>query len=408
MGAASSSAGVAGQLNKKTVRDADLAGKRLLVRVDFNVPLDPSGRITDDTRIRETLPTIEYCHKEQARIILLSHLGRPDGTRAPKYSLRPVAERLGDLLKRPVAFVDDCLGPTVEHAVQELQPGQVLVLENVRFYPEEEKNDPTFAQALARLGDIFVNDAFGAAHRAHASTEGIGHHLPGVAGLLIEKEITYLGRAITSPARPYAAILGGAKVSDKIGVLNNLMERVDRILIGGGMSYTFLKAQGKAVGSSRVEADKLDLARQILEKAAAKKIDVLLPLDHVITTSLDAGTPVKTVNVGDIPDGWMGADIGPETAKAFVAALRGAKTVVWNGPVGVFEQPRFLEGSRAVAQALADLKGATTIIGGGDSAACVQQLKLGAKMSHISTGGGASLEFLEGKTLPGIAVLQDK
>ena len=391
---------------KKTVRDVDLRNTRVIMRADFNVPLE-HGRISDDTRIRETLPTIRYCLRQGARLVLVSHLGRPDGQRNPKYSLRPVAERLARLLEQPVEFVEDALGPTVDQRVNALKPGGVLLLENVRFYGEEEKNDPNFAKALAHFGDLYVNDAFGTAHRAHASTEGIGHYLPGVAGLLMEKEIQYLGAAISNPARPYVAILGGAKVSDKIGVISNLLDRVDRLLIGGGMSYTFLKAQGKAVGSSRVEADKLELAKGLLDKAAAKKVQLLLPLDHVITTSLDPGTPVETAKAGEIPDGWMGADIGPETVKAFTAALADAKTVVWNGPVGVFEQERFLAGSRAIAETLAGLK-ATTIIGGGDSAACVQQLKLGDKMSHISTGGGASLEYLEGKTLPGIAILQDK
>ena len=394
------------RIGKKTVRDVELRGKRVLMRADFNVPLDGSGAITDDTRIRETLPTVQHILQQGGRLILLSHLGRPDGTRNPAYSLAPVAKRLGELLKCPVQFVEDCLGPEVEQRAGTLKPGEVLLLENVRFHPEEEKNDPAFAKALARLGELYVNDAFGTAHRAHASTEGIGRHLPGVAGLLMEKEITYLGTALANPARPYVAILGGAKVSDKIGVLTTLLEKVDRVLIGGGMSYTFLKAQGKSVGASRVEPDKLELARQLLEKASAKQVAVRLPLDHVITTSLDPGTPVKTARAGEIPEGWMGADIGPETIKAFTADLADAKTVVWNGPVGVFEQERFLEGSRRIAQHLASLK-ATTIIGGGDSAACVQQLKLAEAMSHISTGGGASLEFLEGKTLPGIAVLQD-
>ena len=391
---------------KKTVRDVVLQGKRVLMRADFNVPLNGSGAITDDTRIRETLPTVQHILQQGGRLILLSHLGRPDGARNPACSLAPVAKRLGELLKQPVQFVEDCLGPAVEQRAGALKPGEVLLLENVRFHPEEEKNDPAFAKDLARLGELYVNDAFGTAHRAHASTEGIGRHLPGVAGLLMGKEITYLGTALANPARPYVAILGGAKVSDKIGVLAALLEKVDRVLIGGGMSYTFLKAQGKPVGASRVEHDKLELARRLLEKASAKQVAVRLPLDHVITTSLDPGTPVKTAKAGEIPEGWMGADIGPDTITAFTADLAEAKTVVWNGPVGVFEQERFLEGSRRIAQVLAALK-ATTIIGGGDSAACVQQLKLADKMSHISTGGGASLEFLEGKTLPGIAILQD-
>ncbi len=394
---------------KQTVKDIPIRGKRVLIRVDFNVPLEKgAARITDDTRIRESLPTIRYCLEQGASVVLMSHLGRPDGQRVPAYSLKPVAARLQELLRKPVTFLEDCIGQDVETRVGRIAPGEGVLLENLRFYAEEERNDPKFAQALSRLGDIYVNDAFGTAHRAHASTEGVGHYLPGVAGFLMEKEIRYLDGALTNPARPYVAILGGEKVSDKIGVLTKLLDKVDRVLIGGGMSYTFLKAQGHAVGSSRVESDKVDLAKQLLATAAQRKIQFLLPLDHVITTSLDPGTPVKTVPVGQIPEGWMGADIGPETIKVFTAALVDAKTVVWNGPVGVFEQERFLTGSRRIAEALANLKGATTVIGGGDSAACVQQLKLGEKMSHISTGGGASLEFLEGKTLPGIAILKDK
>ena len=394
---------------KKTVRDVDMTGKRVLIRADFNVPLDGNGKITDDTRIRETLPTLQYCRSKNARLILLSHLGRPDGQRMPKYSLKPVAQRLGELLGQPVGFVDDCLGPTVEKTAQGLAPGGVLLLENVRFYPEEERNDPAFATALARLGEVYVNDAFGTAHRAHASTEGIAHHLPGVAGLLMEKEIKYLDEALATPARPYVAILGGAKVSDKIGVISRLLEQVNRLLIGGGMSYTFLKSKGYAIGSSRLEADKVGLAEELLEKAAQRKVTVLLPVDHVITDGMKRpDSQVKTVAVGGIPDGWEGVDIGPDTIKAFTAALADAKTVVWNGPVGVFEDVRFANGSRKVAEALANLKGATTVIGGGDSAACVQQFKLADRMTHISTGGGASLEYLEGKVLPGIAVLQER
>ena len=392
---------------KQTIKDVDIKGKRVLVRVDFNVPLDQAtGEITDDTRIRESLPTIRYGFEQGASLILMSHLGRPDGKRVPSMSLRLVAARLGELLRRPVAFLEDSVGPGIEARVKALRPGEVALLENLRFYGEEERNDPAFAGKLAHLGEIYVNDAFGTAHRAHASTEGVAHHLPAVAGFLMEKEIKYLDGALAHPVRPYVAILGGAKVSDKIGVISRLLDQVDRLLIGGGMSYTFLKAQGKAIGSSRLEADKLDLATQLLAKAAQRKVSLLLPLDHVITTSLDAGTPVKTVPVGEIPDGWMGADIGPATVKAFTVALADAKTVVWNGPVGVFEQERFREGSRRIAETLAGLK-ATTIIGGGDSAACVQQLGLSGRMSHISTGGGASLEFLEGKTLPGIAILRD-
>ena len=391
---------------KQTVKDIDIRGRRVLIRVDFNVPLDGT-RITDDTRIRESLPTIRYCLEQGASVVLMSHLGRPDGQRVPSMSLRPVAGRVGELLKHPVVFLEDCIGPDVEACVKALTVGEIALLENVRFHAEEEGNEPSFAKALSRLGDVYVNDAFGTAHRAHASTEGVAHHLPAVAGLLMDKEIRYLDGALRDPARPFVAILGGAKVSDKIGVIKRLLEKVDRLLIGGGMSYTFLKAQGLAIGTSKLEADKVELAKQLLANAAARKVPVLLPLDHVITTSLDPGTPVKTVKVGQIPDGWLGADIGPDTVKAFTAALAGAKTVVWNGPVGVFEQARFAEGSRRIAKTLANLS-ATTIIGGGDSAACVQQLRLSDRMTHISTGGGASLEFLEGKTLPGIAILRDK
>ena len=393
---------------KETIKDVSLKGKRVLIRVDFNVPLDKaSGRITDDTRIRESLQTIRYCLRQDASVVLMSHLGRPDGRRVPSMSLAPVAVRLGELLKLAVAFVPDCVGPEVEARVKALKPGEVALLENLRFYAEEEQNDPGFAARLARLGDLFINDAFGAAHRAHASTEGVAHHLPAVAGLLMEREIKYLGSALANPERPYVAILGGAKVSDKIGVVTKLLEKVDKLLIGGGMSYTFLKSQGYAIGASRLEADKVELAKQLLVKAAQRNVKVLLPVDHVITTGLKPDSEVKTVPVGGIPDGWEGVDIGPETVKAFVAALTDAKTVVWNGPVGVFEDPRFATGSRAIAEALAALK-ATTIIGGGDSAACVHQFELADRMSHISTGGGASLEFLEGKTLPGIAALRDK
>ncbi len=393
---------------KQTVRDRPLRGKRVLIRVDFNVPLEKgTDRITDDTRIRESLPTIRYALEQGASVVLMSHLGRPDGQRNPAYSLAPVAKRLGELLSRPVAFLPDCVGPEIEERVKALKPGEVALLENLRFHAEEEKNDAAFAQQLARLGEIYVNDAFGSAHRAHASTEGVAHYLPAVAGFLMEKEIKYLDEALSRPARPYVAILGGAKVSDKIAVITRLLEQVDKLLIGGGMSYTFLKAQGQAIGASRLEKDKLDLAKELMAKAAQRKVQLLLPVDHIITTSLnDPNSPGKTVPVGQIPEGWEGVDIGPETVKRFTAALADAKTVIWNGPVGVFEQPRFAAGSRAVAEALARLK-ATTVIGGGDSAAAVQQFGLADKMSHISTGGGASLEFLEGKVLPGIAILRD-
>jgi len=392
---------------KQTIRDIDIKGKRLLVRVDFNVPLDKtSGAITDDTRIRESLPTIRHALEHGASVVLMSHLGRPDGTRVASMSLKPVAARLGALLGRPVVLVDDCVGAEVERRVGALKPGDVALLENLRFHAEEEANDRAFAAQLARLGQIYVNDAFGTAHRAHASTEGVAHHLPAVAGFLMEKEIQYLDGALAKPARPFVAILGGAKVSDKIGVLKRLLDKVDRVLIGGGMAYTFLKAQGHAIGSSTCELDKVELANELLANASRRKVTLLLPFDHVITTSLDAGSPVKAITDRDIPDGWLGADIGASTIDAFTKALADAKTVVWNGPVGVFEQPRFCEGSRRIAELVSRLKG-TTIIGGGDTAACVQQLKLADRMSHISTGGGASLEFLEGKTLPGIAILRD-
>ena len=393
---------------KQTLRDLDIRGKRVLIRVDFNVPLDKAtGRITDDTRIRESLPTIRYALEQGAAVVLMSHLGRPDGQRVGALSLAPVAQRLGELLSAPVAFAKDCIGPDAEAAARALKPGQALLLENLRFHPEEERNDAGFAAQLARLGEVYVNDAFGTAHRAHASTEGVARRLPAVAGFLMEKEIQYLDAALANPARPYVAILGGAKVSDKIGVLRRLLERVDRVLIGGGMAYTFLKAQGLAIGASKLEADKVELAKELLAQATQRRVHVLLPFDHVITTSLDPGSQAQTIAKPDIPDGWLGADIGPSTIDAFTKALADAKTVVWNGPVGVFEQPRFAAGSRRIAETLAGLK-ATTVSGGGDTAACVQQFKLADKMSHMSTGGGASLEFLEGKTLPGIAALRDR
>ena len=394
---------------KQTIKDIDVRGKRVLIRVDFNVPLDQkTGAITDDTRIRESLPTIRYALEQGAAVVLMSHLGRPDGQRVPSMSLQPVAARLSDLLKRPVSFLQECVGSEVEVRTKAMKPGDAVLLENLRFHAEEEKNDPIFAAQLARLGDIYVNDAFGSAHRAHASTEGVAHDLPAVAGLLMEKEIQYLDGALANPERPYVAILGGAKVSDKIAVLTRLLEKIDRILIGGGMSYTFLKAQGHAIGSSRLEPDKVEFAKQLLAKAAQRNVAFLLPVDHVITTSLkDPNGQVKTVPVGQIPDGWEGVDIGPETVKKFSAALQDAKTVVWNGPVGVFEDARFAQGTRKIAETLAHLK-ATTVIGGGDSAAAVQQFGLADKMSHISTGGGASVGFLEGKVLPGIAILKNK
>ncbi len=394
---------------KQTVTDVEVRGKRVLIRVDFNVPLDTAtGAITDDTRIREGLATITYCLEQGAVVVLMSHLGRPDGKRVPSLSLAPVAARLSERLGRPVVFLDDCVGPVVESRVKGLKPGQVALLENLRFHAEEEANDPAFAAALAKLGEVDVNDAFGSAHRAHATTEGVARALPAVAGFLMEKEIAYLHGALASPRRPYVVILGGAKVSDKIGVLKRLIEQVDRVLIGGGMAYTFLKAEAHAIGSSRLEPDTVPMAQQIIEEAIRRKVPLLLPVDHVVTTSLRDGSEVRLASTVDVPDGWIGVDIGPETTRRFVEALIDAKTVVWNGPLGVFEQPRFAAGSRRIAEALADLKKATTVIGGGDTAACVQRCQLADRMSHISTGGGASLEFLEGKTLPGIAILREK
>ncbi|MCC7362462.1 MAG: phosphoglycerate kinase [Anaerolineales bacterium] len=391
-------------MNKKTIRDIDPRHRRLLVRVDFNVPLK-DGHVADDTRIRAALPTIQYLLEKGGEVVLCSHLGRPKGGPDPKYSLKPVAERLSQLLGKPVPLTEDCVGPAAEHAAAAMLPGQVILLENVRFHPEEEKNDPAFAQRLSVLADLYVNDAFGSAHRAHASTEGVAHLLPGVAGFLMEKEIEYLGGAVDHPKHPYLAILGGAKISDKIGVIENLLGKADRVLIGGGMANTFLKAQGLAVGDSLVEDGSLDTARALLATAGGK---LILPVDAVLGDKFDAGANRQTIAVaGGVPAGWRILDIGPETVKAFGAALQGAALVVWNGPMGVFEFPAFAAGTNAVAQLVAE-SGATTIIGGGESVAAVEQAGLADRMSHISTGGGASLEMLEGRTLPGVAALQDK
>jgi phosphoglycerate kinase len=388
---------------KKTIRDVQVEGKRVLVRVDFNVPL-ADGQVTDDTRIRAALPTIHYLLEHGAKVILMSHLGRPKGKVVDNLRLNPVAERLAELLGRPVGKLDDCVGPEVEAAIAAMQPGDVILLENTRFHPEETSNDPDFAKRLASLADIFVNDAFGAAHRAHASTVGVAEYLPSVAGFLMEKELTFLGQALTAPEHPFVAILGGAKISDKIGVIDNLLTKVDGLLIGGGMANTFLKAQGYEVGQSLVEDDSLDVAREMLEKAGDR---LALPVDVVIADRFDAEADSKRISVDQVPEDWRILDIGPETVDRFERKLAGARTVVWNGPMGVFEFPRFAEGTFAIARFLASLK-ATTIIGGGDSAAAVEQAGLADKMTHISTGGGASLEFLEGKSLPGVAVLEDK
>jgi phosphoglycerate kinase len=389
--------------NKKLVTDIDVKGKRVLVRVDFNVPIQ-DGKVGDDTRIRAALPTITYLLDHGAAVILCSHLGRPKEGPDPKYSMRPTADRLGELLGKPVLFAEDCIGRVAEKAADALQPGQVLVLENTRFYKGEEKNDPAIARGLAALADIYVNDAFGSAHRAHASTEGVARLLPAVAGFLMEKEIQYLGAAIANPKRPFIAILGGAKVSDKIGVIRNLLGKADAILIGGGMANTFFKAEGYPTGDSLVEEESLETARQLVQAGGTR---LRLPVDVVIGDAFNAEAQSKTIPTGPVPEGWRILDIGPETVKIFARAVKGAGTVVWNGPMGVFEFPRFAEGTFGVAQAVAS-SGAVSIVGGGDSVAAINQSGLSGKITHISTGGGASLEMLEGLTLPGVAALQDK
>ena len=394
-------------MNKKSVRDIEVTGKKVFVRVDFNVPLQ-DGVITDDTRIRETLPTIQYLIEQGAKIILASHLGRPKGKFVDEFRLTPVAARLSELLGgKPVAKADDVIGDAVKAQVDKLQNGDILLLENVRFYPGEEKNDPEFAKALAELADIYVNDAFGAAHRAHASTEGIAHHLPAVSGLLMEKEISVLGKALKDPERPFTAIIGGAKVKDKIGVIENLLNIADNVLIGGGISYTFFKAQGYEIGQSLVDNEKLDLALGFIEKAKEKGVNFYLPVDIVVADSFTAEANTKVVGIDGIPADWEGVDIGPKTREIYAEVIRNSKLVVWNGPMGVFEVDKFSEGTRAVAQACADTA-AYTVLGGGDSAAAAEKFKLADKMNHISTGGGASLEFMEGKALPGVVALNDK
>ncbi|MFN3682793.1 MAG: phosphoglycerate kinase [Fimbriimonadaceae bacterium] len=388
--------------NKKTVKDIDLKGKRAFVRCDFNVPLK-DGSITDDRRIRAALPTIQHILEQGGSAILASHLGRPKGV-TPEFTLAPVAKRLSELLGRPVELLPDCVGPEVEAACAKLQPGQVVLLENVRFHPEEEKNDPEFAAKLAKLADVYVNDAFGTAHRAHASTEGIARILPGVAGFLIEKELDYLGKAVEDPKRPFVAVLGGAKVKDKIGVIENLMPKVDKLVIGGGMAFTFLKAKGYGIGASLLDEGNIEFAKTVIENHGDK---VLLPVDVLIADKLDPQAQTKVVPADAIPDGWIGVDIGPKTIEAFAGAVRSAGTVVWNGPMGVFEMEPFAEGTKALAQAMAECAG-TTVVGGGDSAAAAEKFGVAEKVSHVSTGGGASLEFLEGRVLPGIAALADR
>jgi len=391
---------------KKTIADIDVRGKRILVRVDFNVPLDPdSGRVVDDTRIRAALPTIEYLRERGARLILCSHLGRPKGV-DDSLRLAPVAHRLSELLGSPVKTTDDCVGPQVEQAAQALGPGDVLLLENLRFHREEEANDPDFARALASLADIYVNDAFGTAHRAHASTAGVAAYLPAVAGFLMEKELTFLGKALASPDRPFAAVIGGAKVSTKMGVLENLLQKVDRLLIGGGMACTFLKAQGLEVGRSLLEEEFVGTARRIMERASQRGLMLLLPSDVIVSDRFQADARRQQVSAQEIPADWQTMDIGEKTVEAFISALRDCKTVLWNGPLGVIEFEAFSQGSHRLAEAIAGLD-ATTIVGGGETVAVVERLGLEGKFSHVSTGGGAALEFLEGRELPGVAALQD-
>lgn len=393
-------------MNKLTVKDIDLKGKKVLMRADFNVPQDDSLKITDDTRIKATLATIKYILRNGAKkLILISHLGRPDGKVVAKYSLKPAAERLSSLLGEPVKFLDDCVGDNIKQEIGAAKE-RIVLLENLRFHAEEEANDPGFAKQLASLGEIYVNDAFGTAHRAHASTEGVTHYLKSCAGFLLEKEITYLGNAIQEPKQPFMVILGGSKVSDKIGVIKNLLPKCGAIIIGGGMAYTFLKAQGKEIGNSKLEKDKLDLAKDILSQAKKLNKDILLPIDNLVVERIDPAA--KSEIVGEqIPEGKIAVDIGPKTIELFEVKLKSAKTIVWNGPLGIFEMDPFAGGTQEIAKFIATL-GATTIIGGGDTAAAVAKFKLEDKMTHISTGGGASLEFLEGRQLPGVAALSEK
>ena len=393
-------------MDKKTVRDLDVAGKKVLVRVDFNVPLNDKGEITDDTRITASLPTIQYLLEQKAAVILMAHLGRPKGQVKPELSLTPVAKHLGKLLGKKILFAPDCVGEAAQAAASKLKPGHILLLENLRFHKEEEKNDMDFAEKLASLADLYVNDGFGVSHRAHASVEGVTHFLPAAAGFLLEKEIQYVGQAVTNPLHPFVAIIGGAKVSDKIGVISNLLDKVDTLLIGGGMANTFLAAQGYKMGKSLVEEDKLDLAKELLAKAKKNKVIMLLPTDLVMAAAFAPDAEHVTEKVKNLNQAYMALDIGAETSKAYAEALADAKMIVWNGPMGVFEMDAFCKGTEAVAKAVAKSR-ATSIVGGGDSVAAIEKLGLAKRITHISTGGGASLEYLEGKVLPGVAALDD-
>ncbi|ULT56346.1 phosphoglycerate kinase [Neobacillus drentensis] len=394
-------------MNKKTLKDIDVKGKRVFCRVDFNVPMQ-DGKITDETRIRAALPTIQYLMEQGAKVILASHFGRPKGQVVEEMRLTPVGVRLSELLGKEVKKADEAYGDSVKAMIDTMGEGDVLLLENVRFYPGEEKNDPELAKAFAELADVYVNDAFGAAHRAHASTEGIAHNLPAVSGFLMEKELDVLGKALSNPERPFTAIIGGAKVKDKIGVIENLLELVDNLIIGGGLAYTFVKAQGHEVGKSLLEADKLDLANSFIEKAKQKGVNFLMPVDVVVADDFSADANKKVVSIEEIPADWEALDIGPKTREIYSDVIRNSKLVIWNGPMGVFEIDAFAGGTKAVAEALAESEGTYSVIGGGDSAAAVEKFNLADKMSHISTGGGASLEFMEGKALPGVVALNDK
>lgn len=391
---------------KKTMKDIEVTGKRVFVRVDFNVPME-EGKITDDTRIRAALPTITYLVEKGAKVILASHLGRPKGEMKEELRLTAVGERLSELMGKVVTKLDESIGESVEKVVGNMNDGDIVLLENVRFHKGEEKNDPALAESFAKLADIYINDAFGAAHRAHATTSGIATYLPAVSGLLMEKEIDVLGKALSNPERPFTAIIGGAKVKDKIGVIENLLEKVDHLIIGGGLSYTFSRAQGYNIGKSLLEEDKIDLAKSFIEKAADNGVDIHMPVDAVVANEFSKDAETKIVDIDQIPSDWMGLDIGPKTAAEYAEVIKNSKLIMWNGPMGVFEMDAFANGTKAVAQAMAETNG-YTIIGGGDSAAAVEKFKVADKMDHISTGGGASLEFMEGKALPGVIALNDK